>query len=63
MPNPKRKHSKSRTSKRRAHDYLIAPAVGTCPNCQEPVLAHRVCNNCGFYKGEKYNLPWLKEKE
>jgi large subunit ribosomal protein L32 len=48
---------------RRAHDHLSAPAVRTCPNCQEPVLAHRVCTNCGFYKGEKYNLPGLKDKE
>ncbi|HUK92327.1 MAG TPA: 50S ribosomal protein L32 [Blastocatellia bacterium] len=51
MPNPKRKHSKSRTSKRRAHDHLSATAVGPCPNCGEPRLSHRVCSKCGFYRG------------
>ena len=51
MPNPKRKHSKSRTGKRRAHDHLTAPAVGNCPNCGEPRLSHRVCPSCGYYNG------------
>ena len=36
MPNPKRKHSKSRTGKRRAHDHLTPAAVGHCPHCGEP---------------------------
>lgn len=51
MPNPKRKHSKSRTGKRRAHDFLDQPAVSPCPNCGEPRRPHRVCPKCGFYRG------------
>ena len=51
MPNPKRRHSKARTGKRRAHDALRAPQTTLCPNCQEPRLPHRVCPKCGFYKG------------
>jgi large subunit ribosomal protein L32 len=51
MPNPKRKHSKSRTGKRRAHDHLTAPAVGACPQCGEMRRPHRVCPKCGFYRG------------
>jgi large subunit ribosomal protein L32 len=51
MPNPKRKHSKSRTGKRRAHDHLTVHAVGNCPNCGEPRPSHRVCPKCGFYRG------------
>jgi len=51
MPNPKRKHSKSRTGKRRAHDHITAPAVGSCPHCGEPRPPHRVCPKCGFYRG------------
>lgn len=35
MPNPKRRHSKRRTSTRRAHDHLKAPAFAECPNCHE----------------------------
>jgi large subunit ribosomal protein L32 len=51
MPNPKRKHSKSRTGKRRAHDYLTPVLSGNCPHCGEPRLPHRVCPKCGFYRG------------
>jgi large subunit ribosomal protein L32 len=51
MPNPKRKHSKSRTGKRRAHDHLTPPELGMCPNCGEPRPPHRVCPKCGFYRG------------
>jgi len=24
--------------------------VQYCPRCNEPVLPHRVCENCGFYR-------------
>jgi len=51
MPNPKRRHSKSRRNKRRAHDALRTPSLSLCPNCQEPRLPHRVCPKCGYYKG------------
>jgi large subunit ribosomal protein L32 len=50
MPNPKRRHSKARRGKRRAHDALRAPQTTLCPNCQEPRLQHRVCPKCGYYK-------------
>ncbi len=50
MPNPKRRHSKARRGKRRAHDALRAPQTALCPNCQEPRLQHRVCPKCGYYK-------------
>jgi large subunit ribosomal protein L32 len=50
MPNPKRRHSKRRTSARRTHDALKQSVLGTCPHCQEPKLPHRVCQHCGKYK-------------
>ena len=53
MPNPKRRHSKSRTRQRRAHDALRAPQTTLCPNCQEPRVPHRVCPKCGQYKGRQ----------
>ena len=43
MPNPKRRHSKRRTSTRRAHDFLKKPALGKCPNCHEMKQPHQVC--------------------
>jgi large subunit ribosomal protein L32 len=27
--------------------------VQYCPNCNEPVLPHRVCTNCGQYQGRE----------
>ena len=49
MPNPKRRHSKARTAKRRAHDFLTTPSPSTCQHCGEPKLPHRVCLICGKY--------------
>ena len=53
MANPKRRHSKSRRGKRRAHDFLVAPNLSVCTNCAAPVMPHRVCPNCGYYKGRQ----------
>ena len=53
MPNPKRRHSKARTSKRRAHDFLTAKSLSECPSCHERKLPHRVCPKCGNYKGRE----------
>ncbi|MBZ5524026.1 MAG: 50S ribosomal protein L32 [Acidobacteriia bacterium] len=54
MPNPKRRHSKARTGRRRAHDFLTASGVAECPNCHEKArLPHRVCTKCGYYKGRE----------
>jgi large subunit ribosomal protein L32 len=51
MPNPKRRHSKARTGKRRAHDALRRAQLSECPNCHEPKLPHRACPHCGQYRG------------
>jgi large subunit ribosomal protein L32 len=51
MPNPKRRHSKSRRDKRRAHDALHRSTLSECPNCHQPKPPHRVCPSCGYYKG------------
>lgn len=53
MPNPKRRHSKARRDKRRAHDALRVPQTNLCPNCREPRMPHRVCPKCGYYKGRE----------
>jgi large subunit ribosomal protein L32 len=52
MPNPKRQHSVQRQRKRRTHYKASVPSLGKCPQCQKPVLAHRICPFCGFYKGK-----------
>jgi large subunit ribosomal protein L32 len=53
MPNPKRRHSKSRTAKRRTHDALRPTAISECPQCHEPKRPHTVCGNCGYYRGRQ----------
>jgi large subunit ribosomal protein L32 len=53
MPNPKRKHSKARRDRRRAHDALARPAVSQCPSCGEVKLPHRACPSCGEYRGRE----------
>jgi len=50
---PKKKTSKSRRDKRRTHQKLTLPGMVECPRCHEPKLAHRVCPNCGYYKGRQ----------
>ena len=37
MANPKRRHSKARTRKRRAHDALPRVGVSICPNCHAAI--------------------------
>ena len=52
-PLPKRKISKGRRDRRRAHDALKARNLVQCDNCGEMRLPHTVCHNCGFYKGRE----------
>ena len=52
MPNPKRRHSKERRDKRRSHDHAVVPTVAKCSNCGATVLYHRVCPECGYYRGK-----------
>ncbi len=53
MPVPKRRQSRARRNKRRAHDHLKRPGATICPNCSAAILPHRVCSECGFYKGRE----------
>ncbi len=53
MPNPKRRHSKSRSRKRRTHDALEQTNLATCSNCGSKKLSHRVCPSCGYYNGKQ----------
>jgi large subunit ribosomal protein L32 len=52
-PLPKRKHSKGRRDRRRAHDALKPQLLMSCPNCGEKTLPHHMCPNCGHYAGRE----------
>jgi large subunit ribosomal protein L32 len=51
-PLPKRKVSRSRRNKRRAHDSLSLKHLVQCESCGEYHVSHQVCPKCGSYKGE-----------
>ena len=51
MAVPKRKTSKHRKGIRRSHHALVRPNLRACPNCRAEGIPHRVCRECGFYKG------------
>jgi large subunit ribosomal protein L32 len=61
MGLPKRKTSQSKRNMRRAHDALPTPQWSTCSQCGDPVLPHRVCANCGYYRGKQ--VIAVKEEE
>ena len=51
MAVPKRKHSNSRSGKRRSHDRLQGRPLTVCPKCSATMPTHVVCPECGFYMG------------
>ena len=46
---PKRRISKARKGRRRAHNALSKPATSTCPKCGKPKRPHFECGFCGHY--------------
>lgn len=53
MALPKRRHSRSRAGKRRAHQALKPVGTTVCPRCDAVKEPHRVCSNCGHYGGRE----------
>lgn len=54
MAVPKKKVSKARRDRRRAHNFRVeAPTLSTCPNCKSAVRPHHVCPTCGQYQGRQ----------
>lgn len=51
MAVPKKKTSQARRDQRRAHHAMKSLNLVPCPNCGEPRVPHRVCRECGYYKG------------
>ncbi|HAM96166.1 50S ribosomal protein L32 [Candidatus Azambacteria bacterium RIFCSPHIGHO2_01_46_10] len=49
---PKQRHTKSRRNRGRSHLALAKAGLIKCPKCKADILPHRVCFNCGTYKGK-----------
>ncbi len=48
---PKKRHTKSRSRKRRAVIFKKPIVLSSCPKCKRPVKPHTACAFCGTYKG------------
>ncbi len=53
MAVPKKKMSRSRTRRRKAMWKVEKAQTTRCPQCDSPKLPHRVCPECGTYKGRE----------
>ncbi len=53
MAHPKHRISKQRRDKRRTHYKALVPTLAACSNCGAATLFHRVCPDCGFYRGKQ----------
>jgi large subunit ribosomal protein L32 len=54
--------SHARQGKRRSHQHIKPLAIQYCSECNEPVLPHRVCPNCGYYQGREVVAPEEEKK-
>ena len=61
MPVPKKKTTRARRGKRRAHIKLTKSTLIKCSKCGKFILPHRVCPYCGWYKGKEVIKIKLKE--
>lgn len=52
MANPKQRHTHHRRDRARRQYDASLTNTQECPKCQAPVLSHRVCSQCGTYKGK-----------
>jgi large subunit ribosomal protein L32 len=48
---------------RRSHHHLTPVQIQYCHNCENPVLPHRVCANCGHYQGRLIVEETKKKKK
>ncbi len=53
MAVPKKKTSKARRDRRRSHHHIRVKALSVCPHCGSPMIPHRACFSCGWYKGRQ----------
>ena len=63
MPLPSFRNSRSRVRRRRSHHALKQTGSVDCANCGTPILPHRACKSCGFYKGRNVKGASLEKAE
>ncbi|MER3406948.1 MAG: 50S ribosomal protein L32 [Patescibacteria group bacterium] len=64
MVVPAKRLSRSRSRKRRYQKEKIKHIqLQPCKNCKALILAHRVCPECGYYKGRLVLTPKTEKKK
>ena len=53
MSVPKQRHTKTRRDRKRKRFELKPVGTQVCPKCGKPMLPHRACGSCGYYKGKE----------
>jgi len=53
MAVPQEKTSKRRRNMRRSHHALKTPNLIGCSNCGAQIMSHRICPQCGSFKGKE----------
>jgi large subunit ribosomal protein L32 len=53
MGLPSKRRTKRSKRERSSHFALKTVKLATCQKCGKPVLPHKVCANCGTYKGKQ----------
>ena len=46
------RHNRSQRGSTRSHHALKGIALTKCPDCNNPVMRHQACSNCGKYRGK-----------
>lgn len=67
MPVPKQRHNTARKGRRRAGQAVKIKDIAKvqsvkCSNCEARIMPHRVCPECGFYKGKEVIKVSKKKK-
>jgi large subunit ribosomal protein L32 len=63
MAVPKRRTSHAKQGHRRSHHHVTPVQIQYCPRCNEPVMPHRVCSECGFYQGRDAVVKEVEDKK
>ena len=56
--------TRGHTRNRRSHHGLKSPRLSACPECSSVTLRHRMCEECGTYRGKQVvNMKEVRERE
>jgi len=47
------RHTRAHTANRRSHHAIAAPRLSMCEKCNEYHERHKMCANCGTYRGRE----------